>query len=111
MNLSYTNAMFRDGGKDVGGPVADHTFETDVGMYALMEATGHSPQSEAILISQPLHPSFLYCLTLFSFMPAEAELGVYYHNPVDDSRVEAARFSGTGATWDKVSDAVIKCPL
>ena len=92
----------RDGGIDLGGPTADHTLQSDVGNYLLMEATGHSPQSDAILVSQPLEGNVSYCLTLYSYMPADADIGLWYHNPEDNSRVEISNFGGTGAAWDKV---------
>ena len=80
----------------------DHTFHSGVGNYILMEATGHSPQSDAILVSQPLEGNVSYCLTLYSYMPADAEISLWYHSPVDDSRVEITSFDGTGYSWDKV---------
>ena len=94
--------LFREGGTDLGGPPGDHTLDTDMGNYLLLEATGHSPQSDAILVSQELEGNVTYCLTLYSYMPANAEIGLWYHNLEDNSRINIRKFSGTGASWDKV---------
>ena len=92
--------FYRDGGSSLGGPSADHTLQTDVGNYILMEATGS--ENEAILVSQPLEGNVSYCLTFYTVMPADAEVGLRYHNLVNEELEDFISFSGTGNGWDQV---------